>query len=263
MFAGIPQLPSDHAFGDLPPAPTEPAGTNPWVVMLVVVAAIVLMLLACSGILLALLLPAITTTREIVRVEAARNQMKQIGLAMHNYHSTYGQLPPAFTTDPRGEPTNSWRLMLMPFLDEPMRLEQWHLQQPWDSEVNAGLGTPAPGVYTSPLVQNPPTPTETHIFAVRHPDSVMPGADGLNWADISDRLPDTILAAYLPEHTTHWAAPVDISLERLQDELANATQDSPIILLFADGSVRLIDEPLQPELVESLVTRSGHETIGL
>lgn len=228
---------------------------------LVVLCAVFFLMLGCGSVLAVLLLPMLTTTREIVRVEAARNQLKEIGVAARNYHAIYGRFPPPFTTDAIGTPTNSWRVLILPYLSEAANYDDWQTQESWQQEPNASLGDPAPRVYTSPIVQDPPTTTETHIFAIRHPRGVMMPEKAVSATEIADGTSRTIWAAYLPNHTTHWAAPVDISLDRLQDELANLTESSPAILLFADGAVLLIDQPLQRELVESLVTRDGNEPI--
>ncbi|MGI9473027.1 MAG: DUF1559 domain-containing protein [Rubripirellula sp.] len=262
MSAGNPYSFSDNP-AEGPSLQSQTGGRSRLTVVLVIVAAIVLLLMASAGILMALLLPAVTTARETVRVAVARDQLRQIGIAVHNYHADFGQLPPAFTTNAKGQPTNSWRLTLTPYLDDSDRLERWSLTEPWDAGVNSGLATPTPKVYTSPIVQDPPTETETHVFAVRHLDGMMPGASGLKFEDIADGLGQTIFAAYLPNHTTHWAAPQDISLKRLQDELGVAGSDAPCILLFADGSVRVIDAPVKPELVTSWVTRRGNEKTGI
>ena len=244
--------------GPLPPKPSGRGQTL--VVMFVIASALVLMLIACLGILVALLMPAVAASRDATRISQTRQQLMQIGVAIQHYHAAYHQFPPAFTIDVNGRPTNSWRVLLTPFLQESKRWQAWDPQRRWDSPVNARLGSPAPQVFTSPMVQSPPTNTETHVFAVRHPSGVIVDGETIMFSDVADGLENTIMAAYLPHHTTHWAAPEDISLERLQDELANVSSVEPVILLFASGAVTKIDEPIPPILVESMVTRDGKET---
>ena len=65
-----------------------------------------------------LLLPAVTShPRPYPRFECA-NHLKQIGVALHTYHDAYGSFPPAFVADENGKPMHSWRVLLLPFLDE-------------------------------------------------------------------------------------------------------------------------------------------------
>ena len=81
-----------------------------------------LVVIAIIAVLIALLLPAVQQAREAARRTQCRNNMHQIGLALHNYHDTHGCFPPAtigrlVSGPPYGQGA-SWQLMLLPFLDE-------------------------------------------------------------------------------------------------------------------------------------------------
>ena len=93
----------------------------------------------------------------VIRVQAAPpgnrrviwsvNNMKQIGLAMFNYACQYKTLPPAYTTDKNGKPLLSWRVLLLPYMDEDGLYKQFHLDEPWDSEHNKPLVAQMPQTY--------------------------------------------------------------------------------------------------------------------
>jgi hypothetical protein len=189
--------------------------------------------------------------------------MKQIGIAVHNYHSTYQQLPPAFATNSQGTPIRSWRVTLMPYLEDQPRWQQWNQDESWNSAANSQFHAPPPFVYLSPFDDDNAPGAETHVFAVRHPDGLMSGDPQVRFRDATDGLANTLLAVYLPGRTTHWAAPEDITLQQLQAELGNASQRESVILLFGDGTVRRITSPVDPGTVEAMVTRSGGEIVAL
>lgn len=83
-----------------------------------------LVVIAIIGILVALLLPAVQAAREAARRSQCINNLKQIGLALHNYHDTKGQFPESQTYSGNGSGTNcepgfySWHSMLLPFIEE-------------------------------------------------------------------------------------------------------------------------------------------------
>ncbi len=69
----------------------------------------------------------------------SRLNLKEIALAMHSYHDTYGAFPAAAIYSKEGKPLLSWRVALLPFLNQDNLYKQFHLDEPWDSEHNKKL----------------------------------------------------------------------------------------------------------------------------
>jgi hypothetical protein len=76
-------------------------------------------------------------------------KLRQIGLALHNSHDTYGSCP-AGIVGPKGQLGLSWRVAILPFLEEEALYKQFKLDEPWDSEHNKKLLDKMPKVFEAP-----------------------------------------------------------------------------------------------------------------
>ncbi|MBA2114689.1 DUF1559 domain-containing protein [Bremerella alba] len=89
-----------------------------------------LVVIAIIGVLIALLLPAVQQAREAARRMQCSNQLKQIGLAVHNYHDTYKVFPAGSvnlnTTTAADKSLSNWAIGILPFLEQPALYEQYN-----------------------------------------------------------------------------------------------------------------------------------------
>jgi prepilin-type N-terminal cleavage/methylation domain-containing protein len=81
-----------------------------------------LVVIAIVGVLVALLLPAVQAARESARRTQCTNHLKQVCLAIHNFHDVYHVMPPEGTT---GQGGATWRLRLLPYIEESSSLGLW------------------------------------------------------------------------------------------------------------------------------------------
>ena len=131
----------------------QPSGArNRTLIVVIVLAVCGLLFLPCIGVMVGLMLPAVQSAREGARRVSCSTNLKQIGLAIHNYHSVYGSLPPAYTIDEQGQPLHSWRTLILPFMGEEGQAiyEQIDLTRPWDDPVNLRFLDTPPAVYSCP-----------------------------------------------------------------------------------------------------------------
>lgn len=78
-----------------------------------------LVVIAIIGVLMALLLPAVQAAREAARATQCKNSIRQVGLALHNYHDTHERLPPGWIADaPEGTPGWGWMVSILPQLEQ-------------------------------------------------------------------------------------------------------------------------------------------------
>lgn len=110
-----------------------------------------LVVIAIIAVLVSLLLPAVQQAREAARQTQCRNNLKQLGLALHNYHDAHNVFPAAYLADTRhpGRDPNSfdgpngyaWMTMLLPFAEQSALYQQLDLNRPCWDPVNSGLVT--------------------------------------------------------------------------------------------------------------------------
>ncbi|MFN6052013.1 MAG: DUF1559 domain-containing protein, partial [Planctomycetia bacterium] len=124
--------------------------------------------------------------REAAQRASSTNNLKMIGLAMHNYDATYNGFPPVAISDKKtGKPLLSWRVALLPYLDEDNLYRQFKLDEPWDSEHNIKLAAKMPKVYTHPT-KNKPGDNKTHYRVFYGNGAVFDMNKPCSFRDITD-----------------------------------------------------------------------------
>ena len=134
------------------------------------IAGIVLGVIGCLFT-VSLFLPAVRSAREAARRSQCVNNLKQIGLGFHNYHSSNDCLPAAAITDKDGRPLLSWRVAMLPYIESSPLYSKFHLDEPWDSPHNLSLLEPTPLVYACPsdMTRKPGRPVIKSSSAPRRP----------------------------------------------------------------------------------------------
>jgi hypothetical protein len=102
---------------------------------------------------------------QLAKLGTSINNLKQIVLALHNYHDTYGQFPPAFIVGPDGKPWHSWRVLLLPFMDAADTYKAYRFDEPWNGPHNIKLLDKMPPVYSDPI-HGPNREHNTHYVAI-------------------------------------------------------------------------------------------------
>lgn len=167
------------------------------------------------------------------------NNLKQIGIAFHKYHDAIGQFPDSIT-DKKGKALLSWRVALLPHLEQDKLYKEFRLDEPWDSAHNVRLLQKMPDVYRSPRVSlSGKGNTVYQVF--RGPDAVFGTGRPARISGIFDGASNTILAVEVTE-ALPWTRPADVAFDRKKalPDFGKAYGKKPLALLF-DGSVRVLD----------------------
>ncbi|CAN5165334.1 hypothetical protein BH11PLA2_BH11PLA2_43020 [soil metagenome] len=189
---------------------------------------------------LGLLLPAVQKVRMAAGTSQSQNNMKMIGLSMHNFESAYGKLPSAAICDKAGKPLLSWRVHILPYIEQDALYKQFKLDEPWDSPNNKPLIAKMPKAYSDPRVPLKEGETIYKVFTGK--EALFETNSGRKFSQVTDGLSNTIMAVEGGEPVI-WTKPDDIVFDSTKDlpklELPGGLKD--INVLMADGSVRRIN----------------------
>jgi Protein of unknown function (DUF1559) len=205
----------------------------------------------------ALLPPLVSRTEEAARRTTSMNRLKQIGLAMHNYHDINKSFPPAAKCKD-GKRLLSWRVLILPLVEQQKLYEQFHLDEPWDSDHNRKLIPRMPEVYHSSLSL---PAGKTTFLGIAGQSGMFPGCQGLRIRDVTDGTSNTIFVVDADDaRAVDWTKPEDLTPdpERPLDGLLGHFPDG-FLALFVDASVRFIPKTVSPKTVKALFTRNGGE----
>jgi hypothetical protein len=193
------------------------------------------------------------------------NNLKQIGLALHNYESANARFPPTAIRDKQGKALLSWRVAILPFIEEGTLYKEFHLEEPWDSEHNKKLISRMPAVYRCPL-RKPGNADMTTYLAPVGKDTVFP-ADGrrIRFSDIMDGTSNTIMIVDADEdRAVVWTRPDDWPFDPDKPRAGLTTHPAGAFpVLFCDGSIHFLRDTIDKETLRALFTRAGGEVVSL
>jgi hypothetical protein len=172
------------------------------------------------------------------------NNLKQIGLAMHNYHDENKHFPAAASYSPDGKPLLSWRVMLLPMMEYGNLYDQFHFNEPWDSPNNRKLIDKMPPEFRSPKSKLK-EPGRTNYVLPIGPGTVFEGREGPPIKSITDGTAHTIMAVEVDDaHAVIWTKPDDLPYDPKEPAKGLGRLYKNVFLaLFCDGSVRVIELP--------------------
>jgi hypothetical protein len=156
-----------------------------------------------------------------IRLAAARqvsaNNLKQIGLAMHNYHDQSGALPLHAIYSKDGKtPLLSWRVAILPYIEEGPLYMAFKLDEPWDSAHNKKLIARMPKTYEISIGKKGEGLTYYHVFT--GPGTLFDGAKKMKFTDITNGTSNTLLAVEATDPVV-WSKPADLTLPKDKDKL--------------------------------------------
>lgn len=196
--------------------------------------------------LLAMATPVLKRQNKLAISTDSMNNIRQLGLAMHNYESAFQAFPPPVLYSRHGK-AYSWRIALLPFLERNDLYDQYRFDEEWNSPHNRLVTSSMPDVFRHPLSDE--NSTNSDYFVVTGDETIFPkikaiaegkaSVKGTGFGQITDGSSNTILLVEA-KRNTHWAKPEDIpyqSGETLKD--LGGFQKESFVVALADGSTQV------------------------
>ena len=191
---------------------------------------------------------------------------------MHNYHDSFKKFPAAYSADKDGKPLLSWRVHILPFVEQQALYEQFHLDEPWHSDHNRKLIAQIPPVYKAPGSQADPgktvylgNPAENGMFGPpteKGRDGRWPG--GIAIREVTDGTSNTIMVVEASdERAVIWTKPDDFEPDE-EDPIKGlvSLRQGGFNAALCDGAVRFISEHIDRRILKLLFTRNDGQPVG-
>jgi hypothetical protein len=204
------------------------------------------------------------TTDKLLSPQQTRSidNMKQIMLAIHNYHAARHEFPPAYSVDKSGKPLLSWRVLILPFMEGDTLGRQFHYNEPWDSEHNKKLLAQMPDIYKAPG-SKVAGQWKTNYLAVRGKDTVLSGDKPNSFASIRDGSSSTIITVEVSDaRAVEWTRPDDFQYDPNNPmQGLVGLRSGGFLAGLADGSVHFVRSSIDARTLRLLFTKSDGEPV--
>lgn len=217
-----------------------------------------LVVVTILAIVVAMMLPVTRTARGPMRTAQCMNHLRQVGLALYNYHDAFGSFPPPYTVDSDGRRLHSWRTLILPFLEQRELYESIDLTKPWDDPVNAEALATSIEIFRC-WASDSLEPNYTKYLAIVGEESAFHPDRARDFSEFSSSIATTVmLVEVATADAVPWMQPTDVDSQYL----ANLSDDPDVErghgthVMRADNVIRIISQetPLEERMALSTIS---------
>lgn len=216
-----------------------------------------------APVMVALLLPAVQAARTAARRTQSLNNLRQLGVAILNHESATKRFPAQALKTKDDAPGLSWRVAILPYIEEEALYRQFKLDEPWDSEHNMALIEKMPASLRSPA--STAAPGKTTYQAVVGDDSVIAkGIEGNRIRDVTDGTSNTIMLLETnDDNAIIWTKPDDYDYDDMKPAagLQHVWPGNAFLALFTDCHARAISGNVDGDVLKAFFSKSGGEVV--
>jgi len=220
------------------------------------------------------LVPSLVYPAFVARMNACKNNLKNLALGLHNYYDAHDTFPQYKA----GDPSVSWRVQLLPFLGHKVLRQSYADTAAWDGQTNLNVGQVQLDEYQCPSdwAQRDTDPQGRHFTSYTLPVSdtgIFREDRSLTFPEITDGTSNTMMVLEACQSGIVWTEPRDRvvaehsikirSRNEPMDQKPLLSSDHPEVAMtaLADGSVRRLSSKMEPSVLQKLLTADGHEEI--
>jgi len=191
--------------------------------------------------------------------------LERIGNAIDKYVEENGHYPPAYTTDKNGKPMHSWRVLLLPYLDEDKLFASYDMSKPWDDPNNQSIIGKMPDVYLCPTERD--ITDEASYMVITGEEYLFHQDQTRKPSEIKDGKSSTLMVVEVVKSGIQWTEPQDLDVEKIdwnrnrQQGLGSQHPSGGLHVLMADGLVYHVGDFATPEVLTAMATFQGGEVV--
>jgi hypothetical protein len=188
------------------------------------------------------------------------NNLQQLAIAMHLYGDANGTLPPAAVYGKDGKALLSWRVLVLPYVDEEKLFKEFKLEEPWDSEHNKKLLAKIPKIF-APVRGKDKDGSGTYYQVFTGNGAAFEGKRGARITDFSDGTSNTILIVEAAEPVP-WTKPADLAFDPAKPvPKLGGLFGGDFHFALADGSAHFGKKDVDEKVLKAFITRAGGEIV--
>ncbi len=183
-------------------------------------------------------------------------------MAVANYHETYGCFPPAYVIDRDGKPMHSWRVLILPFLEQQELFRAYNFDEPWNGPNNRKLANRVGNIYLRSGLESDQIQT-TSFVAVVGPQTVWPGSKTKSRQYLGDGTHETLMAVEVPDGQFFWMEPRDLEFDSMSFKINDCSgrglgsRLGAARVVSADGTVRTLPDDFEGTKLKAMLTANG------
>jgi hypothetical protein len=196
------------------------------------------------------------------RAAHCMNNLRNLEVALLSYHDRYRTFPPAYVADAEGKPMHSWRVLILPFLDEGALYEQYSFDEPWNGPNNSKLADKLSHPHFRCTAADG-DPLHTSYLAVVGEETAWPGPEPRGIRHIADGTHKTVALVEARDSGIHWMEPRDLTLEQAERGVddsgrgISANHPKGPNAAYSDGHMDRL--PKDPGTLRAVLTARGGE----